>query len=240
MEKVCLLKQSIGIGDILFLQTAARKYLAEGFKVIWPIRKDIIWLKNYLVDKTTDNDIMFYSHDDDYPYKHIYGQDETINTPNFVFYDLASAHYNCTTERRIMAAKYAIQGFDYREWRDNFKFERLSQKEDELYYDVLGLRDDERYVFWNNLCSVDTRVSDVIPPPSFEERVVKLQYVDGFTLFDWCKVMEKATKVHVINTSINYIIDMLDTNYEEYVIYSHFPANVPEINYLFKTPHVMK
>ena len=69
--------------------------------------------------------------------------------------------------------------------------------------------------------------------------VVELKIVDGFTLFDWCKVLEKAKKIYTINTAINYLIEVIDTSYDEYVIYAHDENNKTEIDYLFKKPHTM-
>ena len=47
------------------------------------------------------------------------------------------------------------------------------------------------------------------------------------------------SKIYTINTSINYIIEVLDTSYDEYVIYAHDEKNKAEIDYLFKKPHTM-
>ena len=37
----------------------------------------------------------------------------------------------------------------------------------------------------------------------------------------------------------DYIIDVLETSYERYVIIAHNEQNKTEIDYLFKTPHEM-
>ena len=74
---------------------------------------------------------------------------------------------------------------------------------------------------------------------NYDLPVVELQIIEGFTLFDWCKVLEKAKSVFTINTSINYLIDVLDTSYERYVIIAHSEQNKREIDYLFSTPHEM-
>jgi hypothetical protein len=76
-------------------------------------------------------------------------------------------------------------------------------------------------------------------PEQFDLPVVELKIIDGFTLFDWIKVLEKAKKIHTINTSINYIIEVIDTSYDEYVIYAHDEKNKEQIDYLFNKPHVM-
>ena len=140
---------------------------------------------------------------------------------------------------KIMSSKYSMVGLDYSDWKDYFKFERNFDKEDDLYYNVLGLKDDSEFVFINNLYNTDIRDSELLSPENYDLPVVELKIVEGFTLFDWCKVLEKAKSVFTINTSINYLIDVLDTSYERYVIIAHNEQNKREIDYLFSTPHEM-
>ena len=80
---------------------------------------------------------------------------------------------------------------------------------------------------------------ELLSPKNYNLPAVELRIIDGFTLFDWCKVLEKAKSVFTINTSINYLIDVLDTSYERYVIIAHNENNKSEIDYLFTTPHEM-
>lgn len=130
-------------------------------------------------------------------------------------------------------------GIDFSDWQDYFHFDRNLDKENELYYNVLGLTDDAEFIFINNLYNTDIKNSNLFSKNNFDLPVVELKIIDGFTLFDWCKVLERAKKIHTINTSINYIIEVIDTLYDEYVIYAHDERNKSEIDYLFKKPHTM-
>ena len=56
---------------------------------------------------------------------------------------------------------------------------------------------------------------------------------------DRCKVISRAEKIFTINTAINYLIEVIDTQYNEYVIYAHDENNKSEIDYLFKKQHTM-
>ena len=98
---------------------------------------------------------------------------------------------------------------------------------------------DINFVFINNLYNTDIRDSKFISHDQFDLPVVELQIIEGFTLFDWCKVLEKAKKIYTVNTSINYIIDVLNTSCDEYVIYAHDDNNKSQIDYLFLKPHKM-
>ena len=231
--KPCLIKQPAGIGDIFFCQKIARVMMQNRYQVIWPLRPDIHWIKDYI------KDIYFPTIDDDFLGKDVYerGAGAVINE-NGAFISTATADMT-HNDGKIMSSKYSMLGLDHSDWKDYFKFERNFDKEDDLYYNVLDLKDDSEFVFINNLYITDIRDCELLSPENYDLPVVELKIMDGFTLFDWCKVLEKAKSVFTINTSINYLIDVLDTSYEKYVIIAHGEQNKREIDYLFSTPHEM-
>jgi len=231
--KICLIKQPAGIGDVFFCQKIARVMMQNMYQVVWPLRDDITWIREYIPD------IYFPSVEDLFP-----GEDIFEKGAGFVIEDngafISTATADMThNDGRIMSSKYSMLGIDYSDWKDYFKFERNLDKENELYYNVLNLTDDSEFVFINNLYNTDIRDSKLLSKEQFNLQVVELKIIDGFTLFDWCKVLEKAKKIYTINTSINYIIEVLDTSYDEYVIYAHDEKNKSEIDYLFNKPHTM-
>lgn len=231
--KICLIKQPAGIGDVFFCQKIARIMMQNMYQVVWPLRDDITWIREYIPD------IYFPSVEDLFP-----GEDIFEKGAGFVIEDngafISTATADMThNDGRIMSSKYSMLGIDYSDWKDYFKFERNLDKENELYYNVLNLTDDSEFVFINNLYNTDIRDSKLLSKEQFNLQVVELKIIDGFTLFDWCKVLEKAKKIYTINTSINYIIEVLDTSYDEYVIYAHDEKNKSEIDYLFNKPHTM-
>lgn len=203
------------------------------YQIVWPLRKDIAWIRDYI------KDIYFPSVEDTFPGKDIFDMGAgCVIEENGAFISTATADIT-HNDGKIMSSKYSMLGLDYSDWQDYFKFERNLDKEDELYYNVLGLKDDSEFVFINNLYNTDIRDSNLLSKEQFQMPVVELKILDGFTLFDWCKVLERAKKIYTINTSINYIIEVLDTTYDEYVIYAHDEKNKSEIDYLFKKPHTM-
>lgn len=231
--KPCIIKQPAGIGDIFFCQKIARVMMQNKYQVIWPLRPDIAWIRDYI------KDIYFPTTDDVFPGKDIYDQ-----VAGYVIEDsgafISTATADIThNDGKIMRSKYSMLGLDHDDWQEYFLFDRNLDKENELYYNVLKLEDDSEFVFINNLYNTDIKDSNLLSKDQFDLPVVELEIINGFTLFDWCKVLEKAKKIHTINTSINYIIDVLDTSYDEYVIYAHDENNKTEIDYLFKKPHTM-
>ena len=213
MNRICLIHHPIGIGDIFFLQYIGRKYLELGYKVIWPIRSDIFWIKDYVPD------ITFCLPEDNFPGKEYYGQDLIIQSPQFVYLGLKNAHMWNDKYNNIMKSKYSLLNLDWNCWNEGFIFNRNFDKENDLYYNVLGLKDDTEYVFWNNMASVDTRTSDVIDDLKFNYPKIILRYIDGYNLFDWCKVFENATEIHTVHTGIHYVIDKLNIKANVYNMY---------------------
>jgi hypothetical protein len=231
--KPCLIKQPAGIGDIFFCQKIARVLMQNRYQVIWPLRPDIHWIKDYI------KDIYFPTTEDDFLGKDIYERGAgAVIEENGAFISTATADMT-HNDGKIMSSKYSMLGLDHSDWKEYFKFERNFDKEDDLYYNVLGLKDDSEFVFINNLYNTDIRDSELLSPENYDLPVVELKILEGFTLFDWCKVLERAKSVFTINTSINYLIDVLDTSYEKYVIIAHSEQNKREIDYLFSTPHEM-
>jgi len=231
--KPCIIKQPAGIGDVFFCQKIARVMMNREYQVIWPLRPDIVWIREYIPN------IYFPSVDDVFPGKEIFDTAAGFaieETGAFISIATADLTHN---DGKIMSSKYSMLGIDFSDWQDYFHFDRNLDKENELYYNVLGLTDDAEFIFINNLYNTDIKNSNLFSKNNFDLPVIELKILDGFTLFDWCKVLEKAKKIYTINTSINYIIEVIDTSYDEYVIYAHDEKNKSEIDYLFKKPHKM-
>ena len=105
------------------------------------------------------------------------------------------------------------------DWYNYFNFKRNIDKENDLYYNVLGLTDESQYVFLNNMASVDVKTSNVLDSLSFNFPTVNLQIIKNFTLFDWCKVFENAIEIHTVHTGINYVLDKLNLKAKKYYMY---------------------
>ena len=67
-------------------------------------------------------------------------------------------------------------------------------------------------------------------------RIIEVDYYEGVTLLDWCKVIENATEMCIIDSSINFIIDKLKPKCK-INMWSRRPNNWSEINYIFKTEY---
>ena len=209
--KTALIKQPVGIGDVFYLQKFAHIIRSGGYKILWPLRDDIIWIKDYVTG------IDFCKLSSNFLGKEYYYSGKfLIKTDDFLF--LSPDGFRLEG-KRIMESKYQMIHASDHDWFDYFTFNRNLEKEKDLYYNVLGLTDNSQYVFLNNMASVDVRTSDVLDELTFEYPVVNLQIIENFSLFDWCKVFENAIEIHTVHTGINYILDKLNLKATKYHMY---------------------
>lgn len=244
MNKTCLIYQPCGLGDILFLQKICKIYLEKGFEIIFPVVFEYEWLNKYIENvkfiswgdskvKLTHLDKL--PEEIQFPYKEKYNPfSENIFEENFVFLNFFQR-----PEGRVMEFKYKKLGIDYTDWADFLTFKRNQKKENELFYDVLKLKEGDDYVFINRnyqmrpyILSYNEISND---PNHYNKKVVEMSVIEGFSIFDWCKVLENAREIHMIETSLNYVLESkemrnkITNNLNLY----HRNGNYGEVQYLF-------
>jgi len=246
--KVGLIYQPCGLGDILFCQKIAHVIKSNGYEVYWPVISEFDWIGKYIPH------FHFVSWEDSeyhlvrpplpaqvqFPYKEIY----LPETPTQITSELCFwKGFNIEHQFPHMKGKYESIGLDWRDWRDHIHFDRNHTKEDQLYYEVLGLKDNEDYVFVNR--NFMTRPMPQyyeaisVNPDDYGCRVVELQVLKGFSLFDWCKVLERAVSINMIETSLNYLMEspqLFDTMSKKKLFLHHRTGNWQEVRYLFNLP----
>ena len=143
-----------------------------------------------------------------------------------------------------MAGKYDHVGLDWSDWRDYVLFNRNKEKEDELYYKVLGLNDDSTYVLVNRYWCTRPKIEicdriSVNPDDYGGAQVVETRHIPGYTLFDWCKVIEKAAGYNFIETAWNYLFEspeLFSKVKDKPMLLHHRWGNWNEVRYLFNLP----
>lgn len=218
-NKICLIHHFAGIGDVFYLQYVARKYMRMGYHIIWPLKDELLWIQDYIAD------IQFCSMNDNFPGKEYYGQDVVIISPQFVYLGIMRPHLWDINAPQVMPSKYQVLNLDCKEWIQGFEYNRNLEKENNLYYNVLGLTDESEYVFVNRYANTENIRYDGLDHLEFDLPVVELEIKKGFTLFDWCKVFENAQEIHTVHTSLNYLIDTLEIKCKKYLMYqgNHHP-----------------
>jgi hypothetical protein len=231
-ERICLVCQSLGIGDVFFSQAIGKHFIEKGYRVIWPLASHIMYITDYI--ETCG--IEYVDIKSNFPKKDFYD----VNNPlviekDFVFLPLANASHRILSSS-LMYAKYDLVGLDFNIWRDSFNFKRNKEREDNLYYNILGLTDNEPYVFLNRKFGTPPYYNEAPFGINTNDKVVEMQFIPNDNLFDWLKVIENASMVVTVDTSYQYLMEKMNNlKATEFYCYPRSGTEdfIPVINKIF-------
>lgn len=209
-----LINQPAGIGDILFIQKIVRE-LEKDNSVFLPVKESISWLVDYLPTVCLRGDLKDVAFDE---IKELDG----------------SLLPNC----KIMESKYKLVGIDFKDYIDYIHIERNRGKENSLYNTVYTGKPYRLVCPWygtpqrgiSGMLKKDIPTSDVLSN-------IVMNIMEGYTLFDWLKVIENAEEIYTTDSAIMFLIEKYDCKAQSLVAYSR-RRDSSEIDYLFKKPWV--
>jgi hypothetical protein len=185
--------QAFGLGDILFLSPLVKEIEKDDNieEVYWKIKDVFYWVKDYLeFDKVT----FIKESDMGYPF-------EAYLAINFEH----SVHI--VEGRDCMETKYNLVNAPLEIWR-NISLKRNYKKEEELLQ-KLNIKKGDDFIFVNNNFGNPSLKYSTDINPNVDCRIVPLEYVKGFTLIDWCSVLEQAKEIHSVSTSLYFVIEAI-------------------------------
>jgi hypothetical protein len=222
-----LIKQPAGIGDIFFCQKIAQKLHDIGYNVVWPIIPEFMWLIDYLITDAT-----FCSIADEFDNKDLY-KNCSPHIFNFsadeqtIIVNLQDAD-QLFPNSSVMTAKYKAVQLNHHNWLNYFNFNRNAEKENALFYDVLNLKDDSVFALKNYFFASppNEQICKLAANANIQsDKVICMRNIPEFTLFDWCKVFERAHEIHTVDTSVLLIVEKLNTANKLHLYSRHTPAN---------------
>lgn len=192
-----VVNQFRGLGDILFLVPLIRELMAEGNTVLWPIVREYFNIAKHFPD------INFVIKED---YNFPYDSKLVASTPhgNLLPYRFAMELMG-RNMTQCMQSKYELYGHNWQIWR-NLHFERFKDKEKELVK-LVGAKG--KYILVNRYYGEVARGMQITPEIKTDLPIVEMRSIDGFSLIDWCGIIENAAEIHTASTSILYILEML-------------------------------
>lgn len=230
---ICVIDQIVGLGDIFCCQKIAKHYISKGYDVIWPVKDEILYVRDYI----SVPGLKFIS----FRWSKLNLRLRLIDkkfTPNEfpnkdIFVPLFYSHRKfpgC-----VMRSKFKLVNLDWSDWPDYFHFNRNMKREEKLYYDILGLKDGERFnlINRNYFTAPNTKVKKEVCSNN-SLRDVEMQQLKGTHIFDWCKVLELAENIYTVDTVILFLIEMLPRNHNLF-LWSR-TGDYTSIDGLFKKP----
>ena len=124
---------------------------------------------------------------------------------------------------------YRLAGVPFNKKWDNFYLERNLEKEKEVFYDILGLKENDEFIFLHE-----------DPFNKDEDRTIKRKYInpnvrlinitnwDDISIFDTTYTIEKSKEVHVINSSFRTFIDLMNINHNNLNYHKYARSNPAE------------
>jgi hypothetical protein len=217
--------QYFGAGDCVFTQTLVRNLMEPGDKVLWPIESHFCEGFNRAYP-----DILYV------PYKSMgidYNCQNDYEQEGFRFLPFRW----CDTIMKVpysqcMRAKYDWYGMDFRTWRDKAMWTRDAVRE-ELLFNELGCNKGDYNlvnIFFgsHSQLKVDIKLNNGLPN-------IHMKTIPGYSLFDWAKVIENASEIHVVNSSILYLLELLTLKCKNPTLYVRKPIekDFTTTDYLF-------
>jgi hypothetical protein len=211
-----LINQFQGLGDILFCEPIAKHLYQNGQnEIIWPIIDEYIWVKDYIP-------YINFVKKSEFPFNYestFFGNIDvdTVHVPlRFANPIVRNLHpHDYSDQYHTMVDKYRMMKLPEDLWK-TFTWERNYEKENKLY-DLLVKN--ENYIL------VNSKWSDGIVPIQTESNfdVVNMDFIHGFTLLDWGKIIENASEIHTVSTSNLFLLETLKLKADIVNIYPRKP-----------------
>jgi hypothetical protein len=200
MKKNIVINQFMGLGDILFIIPICDYFYNLGHNIIFPINEEFLNIqKNF-------KHIQFVNKNN---YHIDYESNEIVEYEDYTILPLRFSNniLNNGNPETCMSDKYQFLNLPLDIWK-NLKWERDFEKENELYYDVLGLKDGEEYNLINTSFSMDKNINLNL---NNGLKNINMKILKDFNLLDWYKVITNASSIHTVGTSIIFIIEVMKT-----------------------------
>jgi hypothetical protein len=194
------INQHAGIGDILFLEPILRE-LSISHEIIMPVVEPWHWKRHIPYVNFVGFEFQFEKREQKftetyYPFRYA--------NPIFRGYDLNDWHDfdNC------MLDKYRVLGLPESMW---LSLSVVRDYENEAR--LIALLDlPPKFILVNEF----SRAGNVSIAPVSDLPIIHMRNIEGFSVIDWCGVMELASENHHISTSTFYLLHMLNLDAKIY------------------------
>lgn len=202
-NKICLINQAAGLGDILLCQKIAAHVIDLGYNIIWPVVDQY----NYISEYIQNPNINFCSLNDNFIGKEIYEKNglEFIQTDNFIYLPINNAD-RILPSKSMLYAKYDYCQLSPDNWQDYFEITRNYDREKKIL-NHFNINPEEKYNVVNKIFATppDTITNNSIIPKN-NYKTINMELLGWDRIFDWMGVLENAEEVHTVDTSLTLIM----------------------------------
>tara|TARA_R110000824_G_scaffold73866_5_gene188003 strand:+ start:11842 stop:12618 length:777 start_codon:yes stop_codon:yes gene_type:complete len=223
--KVCLIEQSAGLGDILFTLKIGAHYANEGYRVIWPVQPVYANLNKYIKVEGIEFPCVHDVYDVKAQYERLKKTQisDVTEIDGLLYVPLRRGFFSdfginmrktLDHEESNMLSKFGMCSLEHYGWSDYFDINRNYQKEEELS-NRLGHDEADKIHLVNHRFGTpprwhETLKKEIITPSGLKR--AEMCILEGFNLFDWCGVMERAQKVDTVATSLVFLFEKISLN----------------------------
>ena len=224
-----LVRQPFGLGDIIYTRKIYH-YFNKATGVVWPIIDKYLWLNDYLegagyvpLSSMKEHKHLF---NDPYPCRET---NKLTEVGDYKFIPLNTS--NIIKGGLLMRSKYDIVGLSFEDWQEYFDLKRNHLKELELYN---KFNINEPYALVNRYFR-PTNVRANIPVKT-DLRIIEMSTLEGYTLFDWSLILEKATEIWTMDTSLTLLTEKLNlSNIKKLKLFTRH-GTIKQCEYLYRLP----
>lgn len=223
-DKICLIKQPAGLGDIFFLQKAATQLIENGYHIVWPIADQYEWIIDYIGREG----ISYGKVSEDFPHKKYYEHTAPIISENFIF--LPFQNSDMLLQISPMKAKYPMVYMTSENWQDHFNFTRKEWRE-QMLKERLGLSDEDEFIFVNDMLGSPPDIYHREMDIQTDLKVIRndMELFDEFNPMDYCWILENAKEIHTVETSFSYLVEKLNTT-DKLFLYTRMIGNKNQLS----------
>lgn len=141
-------------------------------------------------------------------------------------------------DSELMIKKYQSVGIEWEDWSNYLKYTRDSDKENFLL-EQLNLKKGDPFILYNENLGQGSKHLGVVNtlPQDYDGKIVKMEIIPGFNIFDWCSVFEQAEQIHTVDTSLQYVIETLSIKATDLIVHPrHYLYTKSQVSILFKKP----
>lgn len=204
--------QPFGIGDVIFCQTLVNK-IANGNPILWPVWPQFVDQLNraYPHIRFVDYRTAGFDHNRKDHYEGVHAEyGAFVQLPLRWADHILKVPYN-----DCMRAKYDLYGLDFETWRECAMWQ-ARPSEGRLMANTLPFLDSEDYTLVNRMFG--SEMKHTVPIPKFPNELT-MYPMYGYSMFDWAHNIEQASAIHTVNTSIIYLLEMLELKAPEIHLY---------------------